>query len=120
MAMSPEQIAAGIHKLEPRMLAALSEFDVSEQTCAQLGEVGCTLIPLFTGPADTVVEFRTAIVTLIGLDPKAGAKACLEMARVVSAYGAAKTRHEVTVKATAERQAQFQPTRVNMEDVDEC
>ena len=42
------------------------------------------------------------------------------MARVVSAYGAAKTRHEVTVRATAERQAQFQPVRVNIEDVDEC
>ena len=77
-----------------------------------LAETECTSVCLFAALADDREGMRKAIKSLIGLDPASGKSETIEVAKIVAAWKTSNIRAEVVVKANAEREANFLPTKV--------
>ena len=94
------------------MIALLSEYGVSQESMDELAKAECTSVCLFSALADDRESMRKAIKSLIGLDPANGKSETIEMAKIIAAWKTSNIRSDVVVKANAEREANFLPTKV--------
>ena len=106
-------------KLDVRLVAILTEFQVQPITMAALGKVGIVSLPLFAALADQKEQFRPAITLIVGLDPLSGPQESMEMARLSAAFNSGRIRAEVEAKIDAEHAANFLPILVSASEIDQ-
>ena len=107
-AAAPDENAA----LDMDMVSLLTEYGVSQESMNALAEAECTSVSLFAALADDREGMRKAIKSLTGLDPATGKTETIEVAKIVAAWKTSNIRADVVVKANAEREANFLPTKV--------
>ena len=108
---------AGIGKLNVRLVSLFTEFNVSKETMASFGTNGIDSVQMLSGIADKREDFRERLEQIFGMKASNNVGQAMEISRLVCAFEAAKIRSDIDVRSAAERDSNFLPTKVHMEEL---
>ena len=116
-AASGEVQLQGMGKLNVRLVSLFTEFNVSKDTMASFGNSGIDTVQMLAGIADKREDFRERLEQIFGIKASNNVGQAMEISRLICAFEAAKIRSDIDVRVAAERDSNFLPSKVHMEEL---
>ena len=111
-ALSAEQEAAGLKKLEKDAACILDDKGVPAAVQGRLGHIGVTSLDVFAVIEDTSAGVRQWLVDVLGLDPDADLESRTNIAKVIAAWQASKKRVSTQDSLEAEQRSSKIPKTI--------
>ena len=107
----------GMGRLNVRLVSLFTEFNVSKDTMANFGNSGIDTVQMLAGIADKREDFRERLEQIFGIKASNNVGQAMEISRLICAFEAAKIRSDIDVRVAAERDSNFLPSKVHMEEL---